>query len=548
MSVLCVGDIPPIFRERLALSFPGEVRHETRLPAAIDAAFVFYAESASEREDLARLAEEECAVGYWAPVVGHDQLVSIVLSFDIDVVLHGEPPGAPAMEYAIRRLQRRLSQASGAPAGRGTLRLGDLFTVPDGDPEQRHRRYQRSAGLALLSASTQDMARAMRFTIKAMNRQPVPKMPWRAGGRSALTAKKVLPGGAVPTLDDLFQLGPSGDAKQRLGFGQARMRREAYPKTGMALIRGQSGTGKSLVADLMHQAFQQSPQWRAHNAVPSSAEAGPESRDVASMPFVRINCGAMTAENFDHTLIGTAAEQFSGIGNAVVGLLPRADYGVAFFDEIGDMDPTAQSRLKPILDDLEVTPFGMEPYYLHLRVIAATNVDLESSGFQHDLLQRFSYSITVPPLSERAEELPRLIDYAAQNPMINITPAGGLDVTHIDQAAMRELQAHDWSHGNFRELRRVVESAVFQAMSDRRRAVSAQDVRDSFLAKPIAPRERRRVQVAREISDPGEIPVLSAEDLEKAAIVHDVPILVSPDGNQWVRAAGVTYSYRSDDV
>lgn len=537
MSVLCVGNVPEIFRERLALSF--SVQHAQELPQEIgdETGYVVYAESATETADLTVLDSVDKPIGvcYWAPVIDHDKLLSVVLGFDVDAVLHGCPPAPLAMEYVTKRIRRYLDQLAKNTSTHDALALRSLFQIPAGNgSEPLHVRYHRSAGLTLLSASTQDMARRMRYTIRAMNREPVPEMPWTHSGRSALDEHGLLTP-ARPTLADLFQVGPPGDTNNRLGFGLAEQRRQVYPKVGMALIRGESGTGKSLIADLMRQAFQRSDQWQKANA-------------STPMPFVRINCGAMTSENFDHTMFGTARDQFSGIPKAVVGLLPRADYGVAFFDEIGDMDHSAQSRLKAVLDDLVITPFGMEPYYLHLRVIAATNVALESSGFQHDLLQRFTYTITVPPLAERREELPRLIDFAAQNPMINSTGGEELAVTHISHGAVSLLEEQDWSHGNFRELRRVVESAVFRAISERRKIVTNDDVARSFLAKPTPPQERRVVRLATELDDPHEIPVRQFDDLDKASAVHQVPILESPDGDRWVRAAGVTYSYRSRDV
>lgn len=529
--ILCVGTVPDRLKIAVDLGWPDRIAYYGSWSgvtdgqrAAADALIV--GDCVDQIEALSSAQASGVPIILCAPALTSDVIVSTVLGYDVDAVVEGERPSGEVISSALDRLAGVEGHVE--PGARG-LEIGSLVPLSTGT--NRARQYRDRAYLGVISRSTQTLLRTMRSTVRAMDRHPLPTMGWDpyARGPSAVAGKAPAhraPAGRLRSLDELF-VSTSEARGGPLGFHDTEQRRLDYPQPGLALIRGESGSGKSLVAGLMWRAFAASVHWTATNH--------------GRMPFVKVNCAGMTQHNFDHELVGAAGGVWSGIAEPVVGLLPQADYGVAFLDEIGDMADSGQGRLKALLDDFVITPAGLAPYYLHLRVIAATNRLLEQTGFQHDLLQRFDFTLNVPPLAERIEEIPRLVDYIAQDPMINVDHRGGLAVTHVENAALTWLTKEDWTDGNFRELGHVVRGAVFAAAQDRRRSVTLGDVQRARAAKPLSEAARRIVRITRDPIPDHAIEVATADDLTRAAVMHGVPVLRGPSGSRWASTASGTY-------
>jgi len=205
------------------------------------------------------------------------------------------------------------------------------------------------------------------------------------------------------------------------------------------LITGESGTGKELFAQAIHQA--------------SAYSSG---------PFVAINCAAIPKELIETELFGYVPGAFTGAkkdGNK--GKFVQAHGGTLFLDEIGDMPLELQSKLLRVLQERMVTPVGgTNPIPIDIRVISATNQDLEKmireKTFRSDLYYRLNViNLTIPPLRERKDDIPVLIDYFLDKYAFHIDKGK----TRFTKSALQALQHYDWP-GNVRELENVVELAV----------------------------------------------------------------------------------------
>lgn len=224
--------------------------------------------------------------------------------------------------------------------------------------------------------------------------------------------------GSSPALAEIRQL------MERVGPTQARV-----------LITGENGTGKELVAHGLHDL---SPQ--------------------ATGPFVEVNCAAIPAELIESELFGHEKGAFTSAVKQRQGKFELADGGTLFLDEIGDMSLSAQSKVLRALQEERITRVGGErDIEVHPRVIAATNKDLKAEiakgAFREDLYHRLSVIvITVPPLRNRKEDIPELVEYFLQS----ISADHGVAKRTIEPAALAALTQLPW-HGNIRELRNVVE-------------------------------------------------------------------------------------------
>src|SRR5918997_615476 len=209
------------------------------------------------------------------------------------------------------------------------------------------------------------------------------------------------------------------------------------------LITGESGTGKELVARAVH------------NLSPRSDK-----------PFVSINCGAFTETLLESELFGYTKGAFTGASANRKGLFEAADRGTIFLDEIGEMSPAMQVKLLRVLQERKVRPVGAhEELEVDARVIAATNRDLKAmvaaSSFREDLFYRVSViPIELPPLRERAEDIPDLIDHFVRK----FCQQTGRDL-HISERATELLERYSWP-GNVRELEHTVERAVALERAD----------------------------------------------------------------------------------
>jgi transcriptional regulator with GAF, ATPase, and Fis domain len=203
------------------------------------------------------------------------------------------------------------------------------------------------------------------------------------------------------------------------------------------LISGASGTGKELVADALHH------------------EGNRRGR-----PFVKVNCAALSENLLESELFGHVKGAFTGALKDRVGRFETADGGSIFLDEIGDISPSLQVRLLRVLQEREFERVGDSgTVKVDVRVIAATNQDLKEKVregiFRADLYYRLKVvHIAMPPLSERLEDLPLLVQYFIGQ----FNHKLGKAVSRLSDQAMDALACHSWP-GNVRELEHVLEHA-----------------------------------------------------------------------------------------
>ncbi|MEP6945611.1 MAG: sigma 54-interacting transcriptional regulator [Acidobacteriota bacterium] len=207
------------------------------------------------------------------------------------------------------------------------------------------------------------------------------------------------------------------------------------------LVLGESGTGKELIANLIH-----------------------FNSGRASRPFVKINCGAIPESLLESELFGHEKGAFTDARSQRQGRFEEADGGTLFLDEIGEMSLQAQVKLLRVLQDGEFTRVGgKQVFKSDVRVIAATNSDLETAvadgAFRKDLFYRLSvFPISLPPLRERPEDIHLLIFHFLEL----YKEKSGRFVSGISKEAMRALVDHAWP-GNVRELENAIERAVIIA-------------------------------------------------------------------------------------
>ncbi len=199
------------------------------------------------------------------------------------------------------------------------------------------------------------------------------------------------------------------------------------------MITGESGTGKELVARALHD------YGKRRNG-----------------PFVAINMAAIPRELIESELFGHEKGAFTGATQRAAGRFEQAEGGTLFLDEIGDMPPEAQTRLLRVLQEGEYTTVGgRTPIRANVRIVAATHRDLtqliRQGLFREDLFYRLNVvPIRLPPLRERAEDIPELVRH-----FLNLASAEGLPAKTIDATAMERLKRYRWP-GNVRELENLV--------------------------------------------------------------------------------------------
>lgn len=214
--------------------------------------------------------------------------------------------------------------------------------------------------------------------------------------------------------------------------------RQAAPVDIPLLITGETGTGKEVVA-------------RAAHAL-SPRRKG---------PFVVVNCGALPPALLDSELFGHARGAFTGAAADHAGFFERADGGTLFLDEIGELPPEAQTRLLRVLETGTIDKVGGRmPIRLNLRLLAATNRDLEAMAqagrFRSDLYYRLNVvHIHIPPLRERREDIPRLVPFLLERSGARL----GLPVPPLADGEMERLLDYNWP-GNVRELQHALEAAL----------------------------------------------------------------------------------------
>jgi two-component system, NtrC family, nitrogen regulation response regulator NtrX len=228
----------------------------------------------------------------------------------------------------------------------------------------------------------------------------------------------------------------------------------AAPTNGRVLIYGENGTGKELVARSIHAL--------------SRRRGG---------PFVEVNCAAIPEELIESELFGHVKGSFTGAVSDRRGKFEIADSGTLFLDEIGDMSLKTQAKVLRALQEQVVEPVGgSSGVRVDVRVLAATNKDLtteiRASRFREDLYFRLNViPIFVPPLRDRADDIPRLAEYF----MGELAQEYGRRRKTFDPAALSALQRYRWP-GNVREMRNVLERLMIMVPGD---TIAASDL--SFL-------------------------------------------------------------------
>ncbi|HUU59347.1 MAG TPA: sigma-54 dependent transcriptional regulator [Phycisphaerae bacterium] len=221
--------------------------------------------------------------------------------------------------------------------------------------------------------------------------------------------------------------------------------RRVAPTDLPVLILGESGTGKDLLASAIH--------------ANSRRSAG---------RFVAINCAGLSETLLEDELFGHVKGAFTGAASDRPGRFEYADGGTLFLDELGDMPLPMQAKLLRVLENGEVVRVGSnDPIRVDVRILSATNTDLadrvKQKKFREDLYFRVKgVTLEVPPLRERREDIPVLIDYFIRQ----VNEAHGTKVKSVTADARRVLMAYAWP-GNIRQLRNVVENMVVLAAGDR---------------------------------------------------------------------------------
>ncbi|HXP80798.1 MAG TPA: sigma-54 dependent transcriptional regulator [Verrucomicrobiae bacterium] len=246
----------------------------------------------------------------------------------------------------------------------------------------------------------------------------------------------------------------SGPAMARL---MAQVERVAASESRVA-IQGETGTGKELIARTIHQK--------------SARHAG---------PFVTLNCAAVPAELIESELFGHEKGSFTGAATRHVGKFEQAAGGTLFLDEIGDMPLAMQSKLLRVLEEGEIERVGGDkPIAVDARVVVATHRNLEEmvrqGSFRADLYHRiYVFPIALPPLRERAIEIPALAEYFAAQ----VASQNSWRPKHFSPESIEILQRYGWP-GNVRELRNVVERVLLLSGAE---TITAEEVN---LALPAA--------------------------------------------------------------
>jgi transcriptional regulator of acetoin/glycerol metabolism len=245
------------------------------------------------------------------------------------------------------------------------------------------------------------------------------------------------------------------------------------PTKSPVLVLGETGTGKEVIAHLIH------------------------ARSGRPGPWVALNCAAVPSELVDAELFGHTRGAFSGATASRTGLFRAAHGGTLFLDEIGEMPPMVQAKLLRTLETGEVRPVGDDrPILVDVRVVAATNRDveqlLESGAFRGDLLHRLAgLRIRLPALRYRAEDVPALAEHFAAGSGVR-----------LGAPALERLILYAWP-GNVRELRNFVSAAVEVARRRGHAEIEPEDLPGFGAPSPSrrAQSERETEQLSRRISD-----------------------------------------------
>ena len=242
------------------------------------------------------------------------------------------------------------------------------------------------------------------------------------------------------------------------------------PSEARVLVTGSNGTGKELVARYLH------------DRSPRSGE-----------PLIEVNCAAIPSELIESELFGHEKGAFTSAHKQRIGKFELANKGTIFLDEIGDMSLSAQAKVLRALQESRITRVGGDKEIkVDVRVVSATNKDLRKEiaegRFREDLYHRLAVIvIKVPPLNDRREDIPLLVDHFIKN----ICTEHGLPMKKVQPEAMLALQNVNWT-GNIRELRNVVERLII---------LSAEDITEDDVLRYVVPMSSQEVSEFKKIFD-----------------------------------------------
>jgi transcriptional regulator with GAF, ATPase, and Fis domain len=214
---------------------------------------------------------------------------------------------------------------------------------------------------------------------------------------------------------------------------------QVAPSASPVLLFGETGTGKELIANIVHKS--------------SLRNAG---------PLIKVNCGAIPESLIDSELFGHEKGAFTGALSQKRGRFERADSGTIFLDEVSELPPNAQVRLLRVLQEKEFERVGgTNPVKVDIRIISATNKSLiklvEAGTFRDDLYYRLGvFPIHIPQLRQRKEDIPALVEHFMKKKALEM---GLRSVPRLAAGAIDELMSYDWP-GNVRELNNAVERAL----------------------------------------------------------------------------------------
>lgn len=257
--------------------------------------------------------------------------------------------------------------------------------------------------------------------------------------KKALHSQRVITENILLKEEFSSQLGmPTIVGKSKKIVEAARLAQKVAPTKTTVLLLGESGTGKELFARAIHCL---SPR--------------------KEFPFVPINCAAIPRELLESELFGYEKGAFTGAENRKLGRFELADKGTVFLDEIGEMDMSLQSKIMRVIQEGEIERVGgLKTIKVDVRVLAATNRDIKkavSEGrFREDLYYRLNvFPIIIPPLRERLEDIPLLVDYFIKKYCAEMK----VPEKRISSDAMDMLMRYNWK-GNVRELENTIERAI----------------------------------------------------------------------------------------